>query len=212
MYDYPHYKENDVHKVIAFMKKNPFAMIIGSRKNGRLEATQIPLLVEEKEGKIFLQGHMARKSDHHQALMENPDALIIFTGAHTYVSATWYTTNPKMGSTWNYIAIHARGKVKWMSESGLKEMMQRLSLHFEKGDQSSSTVYNNLPDEYTSKMIKAIDGFCVEVTELDNVHKLSQNRDEISYDNIVTELNKQTGDAKEIAELMKAGRNKVFPT
>ncbi len=210
MYNYPHYKEQDLEKIISFMRENPFAMILAVDKTGRIEATQVPVLVEEKEGKIFLSGHMAKKSDHHQALIENPDALVIFTGAHTYVSATWYTSNPNMGSTWNYIAIHARGKVKWMSESELAEMMQKLSLHFENGNQTSSTVYNNLPEDYTSKMIRAIDGFCIEVSELDNVHKLSQNRDEVSYDNIVKELKSKEGDAKSIGELMENRRDQVF--
>jgi len=210
MYNYPHYKEKDIEKVIAFMKENPFAMIIAVNKDGRPEVTQLPLLVEVNEGKIFLSGHMARKSDHHQALIENPHALIIFTGPHVYVSATWYTSNPNIGSTWNYIAIHARGKMKWMTEQELTAMMQRLSLHFENGNQSSSTVYKNLPASYTEKMIKAIDGFCMEVTEIDNVYKLSQNRDEISYDNIVKELKAQEGDGMKIAQLMEEGKSKVF--
>jgi transcriptional regulator len=211
MYNYPHYKEHDLQKIIAFMKENPFAMIIGAGSNGRSEVTQIPLLIEEKNGKICLFGHMAKKSDHHSALIEKPDALVIFTGPQVYVSGSWYTGNPRQGSTWNYISIHARGKVKWMSEAELIDFMQRLSLYFEKGNQSSSTVYNNLPDDYKLKMIKAIDGFCIEVAEMDNVHKLSQNRDEKSYDNIIKELKKHDGDGKEIANLMEAGKNKVFP-
>ena len=43
---------------------------------------------------------------------------------------------------------------------------------------------------------------------MDNVHKLSQNRDEKSYDNIVQQLKQQEGDAKEIGELMEKGKNK----
>jgi transcriptional regulator len=73
-------------------------------------------------------------------------------------------------------------------------------------------VYDNLPVEYKAKLIKAIIAFEIEVTELDNVHKLSQNRDEKSYDNIVTELKKQDGDAKEIGEIMANRRSKVYPT
>src|SRR5689334_11231042 len=148
MYNYPHYKEHDIEKIIAFMKENPFAMIIGADKNGRLEATQIPLLIEKLNEKICLYGHMAKKSDHHTALMDNPNALVIFTGPQVYVSGSWYTGNPSQGSTWNYISIHARGKVQWMSEDELIKLMQKLSLYFEKGNMSSTTVYNNLPEDY----------------------------------------------------------------
>jgi transcriptional regulator len=50
----------------------------------------------------------------------------------------------------------------------------------------------------------------MEVAELDNVFKLSQNRDEVSYDNIVKELKQQAGDAKVIGELMEQRKSKVF--
>ncbi|HRF23286.1 MAG TPA: hypothetical protein PLR98_03955, partial [Chitinophagaceae bacterium] len=80
----------------------------------------------------------------------------------------------------------------------------------EKNNSASSTVYDNLPEEYVSKLIKGIAGFEMEVAELDNVFKLSQNRDEVSYDNIVNELKQQAGDAKVIGELMEQRKSKVF--
>lgn len=212
MYNYPHYKEHDREKVIEFMRQHPFAMLIGSDSNKRIEATQIPILVEEKEGKIFLYGHIAKKSDHQKALIDNPGALIIFTGAHTYVSGAWYTGNLEQASTWNYIAIHARGQVKWMDENELIGFLKKLSLHFENNNTASTTIYDNLPEEYLGKLRKAIVGFEMEVAELENVYKLSQNRDERSYDNIVAELKQQEGDAKAIGEIMEKRKPKVFPS
>ncbi len=85
MYNYPHYKEGDKKKVIEFMKDHPFITLIGADKNGRIEASQIPVLIEEKEESIFICGHIAKKSDHHKAIEENPNVLALFTGAHTYV-------------------------------------------------------------------------------------------------------------------------------
>jgi len=210
MYNYPHYKEHDREKIIAFMRNHPFVTLIGSDKNGRIEATQIPVLVEEKDGKLFIYGHMARKSDHHQAFEENPNVLALFTGPHTYVSGTWYTGNPRQASTWNYIAIHARGQIKFLDETSLIELLKKLSLHFENNNTESSTVYDNLPLDYKEKLIKAILAFEIEVTEMENVHKLSQNRDEKSYDNIVQQLKKQEGDGNEIGNLMEKRKDQVF--
>ena len=210
MYNYPHYKEHDREKIIAFMRNHPFVTLIGSDKNGRIEATQIPVLVEEKDGKLFIYGHIARKSDHHQAFEENPNVLALFTGPHTYVSGTWYTGNPRQASTWNYIAIHARGQIKFLDETSLIELLKKLSLHFENNNTESSTVYDNLPLDYKEKLIKAILAFEIEVTEMENVHKLSQNRDEKSYDNIVQQLKKQEGDGNEIGNLMEKRKDQVF--
>jgi transcriptional regulator len=210
MYNYPHYKEQDKEKVIEFMRDNPFITLIGCDSKRRIEATQIPVLIEEKEGKLIIHGHIAKKSDHHQAFEENPNVLALFTGAHTYVSGTWYSGNPRQASTWNYISVHARGRIKFLDETALIDLLKKLSLHFENNNLQSSTIYNNLPIEYKEKLIKAILAFEIEVTELDNVYKLSQNRDEKSYDNIVEQLKQKEGDAREIGELMQNRRSKVF--
>lgn len=210
MYNYSHYKENDRKKVIEFMQAHPFVTLIGTKADGRIEATQVPVLVEESDGKLIVSGHISRKSDHCKALQDNPATLMIFTGAHAYVSGSWYASNPQQASTWNYISVHARGDVQWMSEDGLRDMLKKLSLHFENGNTASSTVYENLPAEYIDKLVKAIVGFQVEITELDNVYKLSQNRDEKSYDNIVKELKQQPGDANEIGTIMEERKPKIF--
>ncbi|MBL0335188.1 MAG: FMN-binding negative transcriptional regulator [Chitinophagaceae bacterium] len=210
MYNYNHYKEHNRDEVISFMESNPFVTLISTRTSGRVELTQVPVLITQRDGKLYISCHVARKSDHQLALAESPEALVLFTGPHCYVSATWYTTNPHMGSTWNYMSVHARGPVRFTSEQELVEIMKRLSLHFENGNKESVTVYDNLPDEYTEKMIKAIVGIEIEVTELDNVCKISQNRDVVSFENIIRELKKQEGDAVKIAEIMEARKSSIF--
>jgi len=92
----------------------------------------------------------------------------------------------------------------------LIELLKKLSLHFENNNTESSTVYDNLPLDYKEKLIKAILAFEIEVAEMDNVHKLSQNRDEKSYDNIVQQLKKQEGDGNEIGNLMEKRKDQVF--
>ena len=90
-------------------------------------------------------------------------------------------------------------------------ILKKLSLHFEEGNTASTTIYDNLPADYLAPLLNAIVGFELEVTELENVLKLSQNRDEKSYDNIVKELKKREGDALVIGTLMEERKSKVFP-
>ncbi len=92
--------------------------------------------------------------------------------------------------------VHARGQIKFLDEAALIELLKKLSLHFENNNTNSSTVYDNLPVDYKEKLIKAILAFEIEVTEMDNVYKLSQNRNEKSYDSIVQRLKQQEGDAR----------------
>jgi transcriptional regulator len=210
MYNYPEYIEKDQAKVIEFMHNHPFITLIGCDLEKRIEATQIPVLVEEREGRIILHGHVARKTDHHKAFEDNPDVLALFTSPHTYVSGTWYTGNPRQASTWNYISIQARGTIQFKNEEALIGLLKKLSLHFEKGNVHASTIYDNLPVEYTGKLVKAIIAFEIEVSEIENVFKLSQNRDQMSYENIITELENQDDSGRYIAQRMRENGSQVF--
>lgn len=210
MYNLPHFKEPDKAVVIEFMKQHPFAMMIGCAGD-RSVATQIPLLFEERNGKMILLGHMMRKQDHHLAFEKNPNVLVVFTGPHTYVSATWYS-NPHQASTWNYMSVHARGKLSFLNEAGLTDALRKLTLHFEHQNHHSSTVFDNLPADYTNELMKAIVAFEIEVESIEHVFKLSQNRDEESYEHITEKLKEEGADAAAIAELMDQRKSKVFPS
>jgi predicted FMN-binding regulatory protein PaiB len=69
---------------------------------------------------------------------------------------------------------------------------------------------NYLPEEYVSSMMKAIVAFEIEITSIEHIFKLSRNRDEESYENIVTQLQQGDEDARTIAATMKEREDKVF--
>lgn len=208
MYSFPYFKEEDKEVVLSFIKQNPFAFITGCDKDSKPVATQIPLFIDEKAGKLFLSGHIQRKTDHHKAFEHNPNVLAVFTGPHTYVSAGWYT-DPKVASTWNYISIHAKGQMKFLGEQALLDVLKRTTNHFENNPQSAAN-FEQLPEEYVAKMAKAIVAFEIEVESFDNVFKLSQNRDKESYNKIIEKLEVQDSDGKKIAEEMKSRSAKLF--
>ncbi|MEJ8818884.1 FMN-binding negative transcriptional regulator [Lacibacter sp. H407] len=210
MYNLTHFKEPDQSVVTDFMKQHPFAMLIGNA-DGRSVATQIPLLFEERNGKMILLGHMMKKQDHQLAFEKNPEVLVVFTGPHTYVSATWYE-DPHQASTWNYVSVHARGSISFLDEQGLKEALQKLSSHYEQHDPHATTVFNNLSHEYTSPLLKAIVAFEIEVNSVEHVFKLSQNRDEKSYHHIIDHLKAEGGEAAEVAKMMEERKEKVYPS
>lgn len=210
MYNLSNFKEPDEQVVVEFMKQHPFAMLIGNA-DGRSAATQLPLMIEERENKLYLLGHVTRKQDHHLVFEKNTEALVIFTGAHAYVSATWYE-NPQNVSTWNYSSVHARGQLRFLDEQGLADALRKLSLHYEHNNVHSATIFDNLPGEYTARFMKAIVGFEIEVTSLEHVFKLSQNRDEKSYHNIIDHLKAEGAEAAEVAKVMEERKDKVYPS
>ncbi|MBX7044032.1 MAG: FMN-binding negative transcriptional regulator [Ignavibacteria bacterium] len=210
MYNLSYFKEEDRQVLLQFLHDHPFAFLTGSFADGKQTATQVPMLVEEKEGKIFLHGHIMRQTDHHKAFLENPQALAVFTGPGAYVSASWYT-DPHIGSTWNYMSVHIRGNIRFLDDDALISFMKKFTLKFENNNSSSPTIYDNLPEEFLKKMMPAIIAFEIEVEEMDNVFKLSQNRDEQSYLNIIERLEERGGESALIAAEMKKRREKLFP-
>ena len=209
MYNLPYFKEEDQEVVLEFMRKHPFVFLTGVNEENKPVATQVPVFIDEKDGKLFLTGHIMRNNDHHKAFEKNPNVLAVFTSPHVYVSATWYD-DPHQASTWNYMSVHAKGIIKFGDKDDLVAILKRLTLHYENNNTASTTVFHNLTSEYTEPLLKAIVAFEVEVVSIDNVFKLSQNRNEKSFHNIMDKLNEQGSDGKFIAEEMKKRQHQLF--
>ncbi len=211
MYSLSYFKEEDKEIVLQFAKDYPFAFLSGCDANNKPVATQVPFFIDERDGKLFLSGHMMKNTDHHKAFVHNNNVLAVFTGPHTYVSATWYD-NPHQASTWNYMSVHVKGRIRFGGADELVAILKRLTLYYEDNNPASTTVFDNLPADYTGQLMKAIVSFEIEVEVIENVFKLSQNRNEKSYDTIIAELKKKGGDAGEIGTIMEQRRAKLFPS
>ena len=211
MYDLPFFKEQDAETVMQFMRDHPFAFLAGCDKANKPVVTQVPVFIDEKGGRFFLSGHIMKNTDHHKAFVYNSNILAVFTGPHVYVSATWYD-DPHQASTWNYMSVHAKGIIRFGDGDALINILRRLTLHYEQNNSGSATVFDNLPEDYRNRLMKAIIAFEIEVAEIEHVFKLSQNRDEKSYENIIQQLSKQDEDAQTIATIMKERQHKVFPS
>jgi transcriptional regulator len=145
MYNLPDFKETDRHRVLDFVRSHPFAFICGCDAGNKPVATQVPCFIEEKEGKLYLSGHIMKNTDHHKAFLHNPNILAVFTGAHTYVSASWYS-EPQTASTWNYMSVHAKGKLSFLDEAALLEVLKHTTNHFE-NDPHSPANFEHLPEK-----------------------------------------------------------------
>jgi len=210
MYDLPYHKERDLEVVKSFIAQHPFAFLTGCDPQGRPIATQIPMLLEEKDGRLLLRGHMMCNTDHHKAFLNNENVLVVFTGPEVYVSGSWYS-NPHTPSTWNYMSVHARGTIHLYHGEVLEDTLRKTSLHFEDHDHKSPTVYDNLDVKRTRRLVKMIVAFEVIVTEMDTVFKLSQDRDAPSFRSIIKQLKTKGENGHTIAAEMEKRMEQVFP-
>jgi transcriptional regulator len=200
MYKMGHFTENNMDAVLAFMKKNNFVTLTGNA-DGRSVATQVPVLFSERDGKVVIRGHIMRKTDHHLAFEKNPQALVLFTGPHCYVSASWYSERGH-GSTWNYMTVHVRGEMKFLTENETLNLLKELTHKYEDG-QEQPELTENMTAQYLQSNVKAIVAFELVAEDIYPLFKLSQNRDDESYENIVRQLLHSEGNDEIIDEMME---------
>ena len=208
MYNTSYFKTKNDAAVLLFMKAHPFITLCGVNELNEPVATHLPVLIEERDNKIILLAHAMKKQQHTLAFSQHAKVLAIFSGAHTYVSASWYEKK-NVASTWNYQAVHAKGIIRFMNDDELHNLLARLTDFFEGNPHSPASV-KNMSEEYVQQNMKAIIGFEIELTEIEHVFKLSQNRDQKTYENIIEHLQKGDEQQKQIADIMQQQKDQLF--
>jgi transcriptional regulator len=186
MYTPDIYKNEDPESIKTFLRENSFGILI-NQTNGKLCATHIPIELEiNEEGKEILHGHISKLNPQAEGFTENDQVLAVFSGPHSYISSSWY--DHENVPTWNYIAVHVYGRIKIVNEDATAEQLKKLVDKYEAHSENPVRV-ENLSDK-TMRQVKGIFGFEIEIDEIQATKKLSQNRDEHNYKNIISELEK----------------------
>lgn len=191
MYIPEHFRVPDHADAIAFMRANPFAILISttpaSLNNEGPFATHLPLFVADAGENVILRGHVAKANPHWRYLEQNPNCLTIFHGPHAYVSASNYTTRENV-PTWNYGAVHAYGNARvFASPEELQGVLHQLIGTFEP---AFAEQWASLSETYRQRMLSHIVGFEIAVTKLEAKFKLSQNRTKEEQTNVIASLGK----------------------
>jgi transcriptional regulator len=204
MYIPRRYEEKDVEQIHAFLRENSFGILV-SVKEGTPAGTHIPLLLEKDvDGRDVLMGHISKGNEQKFALTDGAKVLVIFPGPHAYISPRWYTQMNV--PTWNYIAVHVYGTVKIVEGEELHGALRRLMDHFEHPMPQPVTV-EEIPEKTYHENFRGIVGFKIFIDDMQAAYKLSQNRDEVSYHNVIGELEKGDDVARGVAEEMRKKAN-----
>ena len=96
MYIPRHFEVTDTAWCHALMRAQSFATMITADDAGVPFATHLPMLVDDTRGPLgTLRGHVARANPHWRHLAAGRPTLVVFSGAHAYVSPAWYATHPR---------------------------------------------------------------------------------------------------------------------
>lgn len=197
MYIPKYYREEDRQRILAFLKQNNFAALV-TFDGEKPIATHTPVEVVESENGWTIYGHLSRANPQKKTF-DGQEALLIFQGAHTYISARWYTEVDV--PTWDYMIVHVYGRVREVQGDELYSVLSRLVEHHEA---ATSYRLEGLPQDMVRKEIKGVFGFVMEVTRIDAGYKLSQGKTEEERGSIVSELERRGDEySKEIAEAIR---------
>jgi transcriptional regulator len=183
-----HFRVRDQQDAIAFMRANPFAILISTTDAGPF-ATHLPLFVpmDMHEEKVVLRGHVAKANPHWRYLEQQPECLTIFHGAHSYISPTNYTARESV-PTWNYAAVHLCGIARvFSSKEDLLGMLHELMGTFEP---AYAEQWATLDEAYRERMLSHIVGFEITTTKIEGKFKLTQNRTREDQENVIASLEK----------------------
>ncbi|MGB3532050.1 MAG: FMN-binding negative transcriptional regulator [Microcoleaceae cyanobacterium] len=188
MYIPPAFKEEDIEKLVAFMRTNSFATLI-SVKEGVPMASHIPLVVTLQDNIVKLTGHLAKLNPQWQSFGEY-ESLAVFTGPHAYISPSAYEKQENV-PTWNYIAVHAYGMPEMITLQNSPESMdQMIDQMLDTYSSDYKSQWQGLSERYREGMMDGIVGFEMTVTRLQGKYKLSQNRSDRDQVNVAHGLSK----------------------
>jgi transcriptional regulator len=181
-----HFRERHHGDTIAFMRANPFVILISTTDDGPF-ASHIPVVIHEDGDRLVLRGHVAKANPHWRYLERQPNCLTIFHGPHSYISPSNYTTHENV-PTWNYGAVHVYGTARtFSSPDALQGMLHELIASFEA---TYAQQWDSLDEAYRERMLSHIVGFEITMTKLEAKFKLSQNRTKQEQTNVIASLNR----------------------
>ncbi|MBS4218369.1 FMN-binding negative transcriptional regulator [Bacillus sp. FJAT-49711] len=194
------FKVNDFEEIKEFIKANSFGTIV-TTENGKPIATHIPLQLRKEGEKYYITGHVAYGNRQWRTFETCEEVLVIYQGPHAYISSSWY--GHENVPTWNYQAVHIYGKANILDKEELKDDLAQLLKKYEK-HRKTPILWDKLSSELLDRELKGIVGFKIKINEIQAAYKLSQNRNEEDYVNIINHLKEERNPiSQQVADVME---------
>ncbi len=169
------FRKADDELNISFARDRSFGTLAINADNGPL-LSHIPFQLSENG--TYLEAHLVRSNPILKLIDSETDAAIAVNGGDTYISPDWYETNNQV-PTWNYVAVHIRGKLKRLPQDELPGILERLSNQFETRLLPKPVwKMDKVEQDALKKMQRMIVPISMQVISIDGTWKLAQNKPE----------------------------------
>lgn len=199
------FRETRIPVLHEAMRTIAFASLVTLGEDG-MTASHIPLLLDPAPQPFgVLSGHLARANPQWQSAKRDTDALAIFTGPQGYITPSWYPTKATSGKvvpTWNYVAVHAYGALRFIDDpDAIRAHVTRLTATHE-AKRAAPWAVSDAPEDYVQAMVRGIVAFTLTITRLEGKWKMSQNRPPEDRAGVTEGL--RSGGAEEMAAIVAA--------
>jgi len=171
MHPNPSFRQEPRSGNLAFARERGFGVLSVNAPDGPL-ISHVPFLLDAEGQTARL--HLVRSNP--IVRLENGPAVIAAMGPDGYVSPDWYGVLDQV-PTWNYIAVHLRGRLERRPDAEMHAMLDAQSAHFEEmlAPKPQWTTAKMTPD-VLHKMMRQIVPFVFHIEDVQGTWKLNQNK------------------------------------
>lgn len=203
------FAQTDLEKLQQLISEFPLATLMVShtrpglsdtvtdKPKPELQAYHLPFALEEQGGWQQLQGHIAKANPLWREVSEGAEVLLVFNGPNGYISPNYYPTKKQHGRavpTWNYAVVHVRGNIRFVQEPDwIKRVIGDFTHqqeHQQELHQAKPWSMADAPEDYIERLVSAVVGVAIEVTEITGQWKMSQNQPPENIEGIIQGLNR----------------------
>lgn len=200
MYIPKEFEGNDRELILRFLERHPFGALTVNGSDSFPAIVHIPFTTEFEQSTKCLEFHVAKENSIVSSISNANQGKLIVLGAHGYISSSVYThVNVP---TYNYEVVHVSGRIERLTDLELKNHLTKLVDSFEVNRENKVHI-NQWPTDLVDSYIQEIVGFRIEIQSLEAAFKLSQNRNEVDFNRIITDLNTRTSTDQQLAEAMQ---------
>jgi transcriptional regulator len=181
MYIPKQFAESRSEELQRIMSEHPLGMLVTHTDTG-LDANHVPFYLEPAQGTCgSLHAHVARANPIWREVPEGAPVLVVFRGAHGYISPNWYPGKQdthRRVPTWNYEVVHAHGTMHARDdEKFVRAVVARLTRQHEAALPQPWKM-GDAPSDYLAELLGNIVGIEIRLTRLEGKRKLNQHHDE----------------------------------
>lgn len=203
MHTNPAFRQTPRGANLAFARARGFGLLTMNGADGPLLA-HVPFLLSVDGATADL--HLARSNPIARAPLPAA-AVIAVAGPDAYISPDWYGLEDQV-PTWNYVAVHLRGRLHPLPPDTLRDHADALSARFEAElAPKAPWVSAKMADGTMERMMRMILPFRLDIGTIDGTWKLNQNKPAAARLGAAAALEARAGDppGHALARLMRQG-------